>query len=709
MVQMKNRNAHLNGTFRPFGLFLSLALIAVAGCGGGGSTPPPPPPPPPVAAAPTFSPAAGTYAAAQTVTLADATASASIYYTLDGSTPSANSTKYTAPISIPADTIVKAMAAASGYTSSAPASAAYLIRIPGPVVSVVESSDDGTQTLAAQPNVQFFTAPVGANPVYIDETQTDQTIEGYGAAFTDTAAYNLNEVATAAAHTEAVNNLFTRNGNGIGLSFMRVPMGASDLALSVYSYDDQPAGDTDPTLADFSIAHDQAYIIPLILEAKALNPSMEIMANPWSPPGWMKSNDSMINGGTLLPAAYTPFANYFVKFVQAYTAAGIPIDYLSMQNEPGNVSSYPTMDFDATDATTVLSQYFLPALAANNISAKVLLLDWNFDQIPYPQTEMANATIAASSQIAGVGWHGYGGQQGEMQLMQNQFPDLGQYETEHSGGTWNADQFKTDFEDITAVMRNSGRTFVKWSLAVDQNYGPHTNGCGTCYGLVTINSTTGALSYDADYYTLGHFSKYVYQGAQRIYSSNAQGVLTSAYLNPDGSSVLIAFNDSTTAQTFEAQWGNQNFSYTLPSLEAATFTWSGSQAGTVTVNAKSQIQASSYNSLSNLMTESTSDTNGGYDLGYAADGSYAVYKNVNFGASVSELTARVADDDSGASIEFHLDSLTGALAGTIPVPNTGGWQTWNSVTVTANGASGVHDLYVLYKAAPSNLNWFSFN
>jgi glucosylceramidase len=296
-----------------------------------------------------------------------------------------------------------------------------------------------------------------------------------------------------------------------------------------------------------------------------------------------------------------------------------------------------------------------------------------------------------------------------MQLMQNQFLGLGQYETEHSGGTWNTDQFKTDFEDITAVMRNSGKTFVKWSLAVDQNYGPHTNGCGTCYGLVTINSTTGALSYDTDYYTLGHFSKYVYQGAQRVYSSNAQGVLTSAYINPNGSRVLIAFNDSASPQSFQAQWGNQNFSYTLPGLEAATFTWTGTETGAVTINATTEIQASSYNSLSNLMTEETSDTNGGYDLGYAGDGSYAVYKNVNFGTSVSGIAARVADDDSGASIQFHLDSPTGALVGTVAVPNTGGWETWTTVTATASGTSGVHDLYVVYQSVAANLNWFSFN
>ncbi len=683
-----------------------MAASGIVGCGGSGSATPPPIP---VLAPPTYSPAAGTYPAAQTVTLADATAGAAIYYTLDGSTPTSSSTRYTTPIAVSATETLQAIAVAPGYTSSAVVSAAYAIRIPGPAVSGVQSSNDGTQKFAVQTGIQFFSGTGGTNPVYVDETETYQTVEGFGAAFTDTAAYNLNQVATPAAHAEAVNNLFTRNGMGIGLSFMRIPMAASDLALSVYSFDDVPAGQTDPTLANFSIAHDQSYILPLILEAKGLNPAMKLMANPWSPPAWMKSNDSMVNGGTLLSANYNAYANYFVKYLQAYQQAGVPIDYLSIQNEPTYTTNYPSMDLEAPQATTVMSQYVLPALAANAISTRVLLFDSNFYLIAYPQTELANSTIANSPQVAGVAWHGYGGQQGEMQLLANQYPNLGQYETEHSGFSGSADPFKVDFEDITAVMRNSGRSFVKWSLAVNENYGPNTNGCSTCTGIVSINSGTGAVTYPTDYFTLGHFSKYVYPGAKRVYSSNAQGILSAAFVNPDDSKVLVAFNDSTAPQPFQVVWGGESFSYTLPALNAATFTWSGTQTGPATASARTQIQASSYHALSNLMTEYTTDTYRGYDLGFASDGSWAVYKNVNFGAGVSQLTARVAANNAGAAIEFHLDSPTGALIATASVPDTTGWQTWTTVTSSASQASGVHDLYAVYRNAPSNLNWFSFN
>lgn len=690
-----------------YSLACALATIPTTGCGGGG--PGSSPPPQPIAAAPTFSPAAGTFASAQGVTISDATPGAAIYYTLDGTTPTASSSRYSTAISVPSTATIGAIAVAPGYTDSGVVRATYTIRIPGPTVAVVQSSDDGTLKLSAQQGTQFFSGTGGANPVYVDEAQVYQTIEGFGAAFTDTAGYNLNEVATSAAHSEAVNNLFTRNGMGIGLSFMRIPMAASDLALSVYSYDDQTAGQTDPSLAAFSIAHDQKDIIPLILEAKSLNTDIKIMANPWSPPGWMKSNDSMVNGGSLLPAYYDSFASYFVNYIQAYNQAGIPIDYISIQNEPTYTTTYPSMDLEAPQATTVLSQYVLPAFTANNITARILLLDSNCDLSAYPETELANAAIASSPLVAGVAWHGYSNLQGHMQLLQNLHPNLGQYETEHSGGTWNADQFKTDFEDITAVMRNSGKTFVKWSLAVDQNFGPETNGCATCSGIVSINSNTGAVSYPADFFTLGQFSKFTLSGARRIYSSNAAGILTSAFVNPDGSKVLVAFNDSSASKAFQVIWGAQSFSYTLPGLNAATFTWSGAQAGLMPITAKAQIQASSYNSLSNLMTEYTSDTDGGYDLGYSADGSYAVFKNIDFGNSVSGLTARVAAAGGGSVLEFHLDSPTGALVATIAVPNTGAWQTWSTVTATASSASGVHDLYVVYRAALSNLNWFSFN
>ena len=200
-------------------------------------------------------------------------------------------------------------------------------------VNIWLTTDDQTAKLQQQASVTFTNGTAGTNQVLVDETQTYQQIEGFGASMTDSAAYLLNEVATASSRSNAMFRLFTRTGTGIGISFLRNPMGASDIARWDYSYDDLPPGQTDTNLTSFSIAHDQADIIPLLQQALQLNPQLKLMANPWSPPGWMKDSGSMI-GGALLPAMYGSFANYFVKYIQAYQALGLPTHSVSLQNEP---------------------------------------------------------------------------------------------------------------------------------------------------------------------------------------------------------------------------------------------------------------------------------------------------------------------------------------------------------------------------------------
>jgi glucosylceramidase len=671
----------------------------------------------PAADAPVLSPAPGTYTTAQSVTLTDDLPGATIYYTTDGSTPTLQSQAYNGAIDVAADTTIEAVAIASGYAQSSAVSGTYLIA--GPTVSSVLSTMDQTSLMAAQPDITFTTTTAGSNKIIVDESQQFQTIDGFGAAFTDSAAYLLEKVAPSATLSSTLNDLFTRDGNGIGLSFMRNPMGASDIARSVYSFDDLTGTQTDATLANFSIAHDQSYIIPLMQQAKTLNPQMKIMANPWSPPGWMKTTNSMI-GGTLLPTMYTPFAQYFVKYIQAYAAEGIPIDYISLQNEPlYQPSNYPGMGMDAATQLAVLRDYVLPALQTANLSTQVLVYDHNWDTVSYPETVLNDPIILASSQVAGTAWHGYGGTPGGQQTVANLYPTKGAWQTEHSGGTWITNQFTNDFLEITQVLRNAGKAYVKWSLALDQNLGPNLSqisgygGCSTCTPIVTVNNQTGAVTKDIEYYTLGHYSKYVLPGATRIYSSNANGIVSAAFTNPDDSKALIAYNNTGAAVTFQVQWGAHSFTYTLPRYAAATFTWSGTQNGEATITATSQVQASSYTSQNGLATESTSDITAGYDLGYLTPGSYALYKNVDFGTSVSKVSVREASAGNGGTAEFHLDSPSGTLVATATLSVTGGWQTWTTVTATASGASGVHDLYVVFKGGGStgsiaNVNWFQF-
>ncbi|HEY2471105.1 MAG TPA: chitobiase/beta-hexosaminidase C-terminal domain-containing protein [Terracidiphilus sp.] len=677
----------------------------------------------PTTATATFSPAPGTYYPSQTVTLSDTTTGAIIYYTTDGSIPTSSSTLYTGPINVTTTTTIKAIATADGFVPSAAVSGTYTISEVS-AVSVVLSTDDRKNLMAAQPSVNFSATLPGAsaNIISVDETQQYQAIDGFGAAMTDSAAYLMHEVVPSGNLPGVMSDLFTRDGNGIGISFIRNPMGASDIARSVYSFDDVPAGQSDPTLARFSIAHDQSDIIPLLVQAKQLNPQLKIMANPWSPPGWMKdpatvSPVSMMGGSLLLTSTNeTAFANYFVKYIQAYQAAGIPIDYISLQNEPMYVtSSYPSMGMDSATQTSVLRDYVLPALTNANLTSQVFVWDHNWDTASYPEAVLGDPTIQASPLVAGTAWHGYGGPTGAQQTVQNIYPTKGTWETEHSGGTWVTfpDQFITDFVEITHVMRNASKSFVKWSLALDETLGPNLTqdaalgGCNTCTPLITVNSKTGAVTKDIEYYTIGHYSKYALPGARRIYSSNSNGIVSVAFLNPDGSKALIAFNNTAASNSFYVQWGTQAFPYTLPAFAAATFTWSGAQSEVPIIPATSRIQASSYSTESGLESETTSDSTGGYDLGYLTNGAIAVYSNIDFGSGLTKVNVRSASNGSGGTATFYLDKPNGTPIAAVTLPGTGGWQNWQTVSANVGGAAGVHTLYVVFSSG-SNVNWYQF-
>ena len=480
----------------------------------------------------------------------------------------------------------------------------------GPAVSVWETTADQSQLLAPQAGATFNAGSGSASQtITVNPSTTYQSMTGFGASFTDSSAWL---VANSPLRSQIMTKLFSPT-NGIGLDFLRQPIGASDFSQSLFSYDDMPSGQTDPTLAHFSIAHDNAYILPVLQQALSLNPNVTVMATPWSPPGWMKSSGSMI-GGSLNSGDYQVFADYLTKFVQAYDAAGVPISLITAQNEPEySPSNYPGSTFTAAQEASFIGNNLGPDLQKAGLSTKIIAYDHNWNDTTFPETVLGNST--AGPYVAGVAWHCYAGDPSAQTTVHNAYPNKDTYFTECSG-TQSANPANT-FADsldwqtenlIIGATRNWAKTVATWNMALNPSGGPSMN-CTTCTGVVTVDNSADTATYNAEYYVLGQASKFVKPGAVRI-DSNTFGsgnVEDVAFRNPDGSNALIVLNaDTANAHTFNVDENGQYFTYTLPARAVATFTWTPGSTST-----GSGINSSSWYEVVNTNSGAcVDDTNG---------------------------------------------------------------------------------------------------
>ncbi|MFJ4978426.1 discoidin domain-containing protein [Streptomyces coeruleorubidus] len=440
--------------------------------------------------------------------------------------------------------------------------------------------------LSQQSPVTWKTGPApSGSSITVDTTRKYQPMAGFGASFTDSSAWLVGTKLSAKQRNALMRDLFSRR-DGIGLSFLRQPMGATDFTASGnYSYGDMPAGQTDPTLADFTIDHDRSYTIPLLKQARKINPQLTLMATPWSPPGWMKTGDSM-NGGRLKPDAYQPYADYFAKFLKAYATAGVPVRYVTPQNEPlHNTSSYPSMSLTADEAKTFINDHLAPTLRKQGLSTGILGYDHNWDVTSYPETLYTDA--ASAKNAGGTAWHCYAGDVSAQTVVHNDYPNKPAFQSECSGGSWEGDEqgaFAGVMDNVINGPRNWAQSIIRWNIALDGSSGPTNNGCQGCRPVVTVSpKTNGTWSYTptADYWGLAHASKFVQPGARRVASNTfGKGSLEDvAFTNPDGSTALVTYNSGSTARTFNVGWGDRHFTYTLAAGAAATFTWTGAQHG----------------------------------------------------------------------------------------------------------------------------------
>jgi len=475
-------------------------------------------------------------------------------------------------------------------------------------VSVVLTTPDQTSLLAAQSPLTFASGTAQQLAINIDDTIRYQRLEGVGGSFTDSSGYLVWTKLSPAQRNQLMNDLF--GPKGIHLSFLRQPMGATDLALSSYTYDDLAPGETDPDQKQFSIAHDQAYILPTLRAALAANPKIKVMALPWSPPAWMKTSNAL-GGGSFNTAQFGALAKYFSKFIAAYEANGVPINYVAVQNEPlYETGGYPTMFMNPLDEGEFISQYLGPELRSShfqnhnwNFSGQnvdpddatpgILGYEHNWDNPRYPEFLLQNPAVRPY--LAGVSFHCYAGNVADAQnAVHDLDPGTPIYFTECTGGYWATD-FATNLgNDVEGqminVLRNWGKTVVMWNMALDPTGGPTVQqGCGNCRGIVTIDSSTtpATVSRNVEYYVLGHLAKFVETGAYRI-DSNSFGsgsVEDVAFKNPDGSVAVLVYNAAATPSDFSLNWKGKTVSYTLPAGAVATLSWAGYTGSTFDVTA----------------------------------------------------------------------------------------------------------------------------
>ena len=468
-------------------------------------------------------------------------------------------------------------------------SAAFAARTPG----LRRTASIGTQAAPGAEAQEWITTPnhhrfasavspqataarTGPPPVKvsINTAHRDQRIVGFGAALTDSSAELLQSL-PARRRTSVLRSLFAP-GAGAGIRIVRVVMGASDFAPAPYSYDDLPPGRTDPRLTDFSIAHDRASILPVLRRAISLDPRLVVVASPWSAPAWMKTSDSL-NGGTLAPDEYRAYARYFVRFLRAYAAAGVPVSAVSAQNEPGqSAGDYPSMTLTAAQEARFIGDDLGPALARAGLSrVKILGYDQNWSDTAYPTALLHSS---AAHLLYGTAFHCYAGSPGAQTTVHDAAPGKAIWMTECSGGAWSPDFAENLGWDSSNLLVGSVRDWASavifWNIALNPSGGPHDGGCPDCRGVVTIRPN-GSVSRNVEFAELAQANSAVSSQAVRVASpASTAGIKTVAFVNQGGSRAIILDNTRGADRTVEVlDRGRPQLTVNLPAGATVSLRW----------------------------------------------------------------------------------------------------------------------------------------
>jgi glucosylceramidase len=406
--------------------------------------------------------------------------------------------------------------------------------------------------------------------ITIDTAKTYQSVAGFGFALTGGSAYLIQNLHKDQ-RSDLLHELFTTDSTNIGISYLRISIGASDLSRKVFSYDDMPAGKTDTTLQHFDLGPDKYALVPLLKEIIAINPNIKIIATPWSAPAWMKTNDNS-SGGSLKKKYYGVYARYFVKYIKIMKQNGIHINAVTPQNEPLNANNNPAMVMKAPDEDDFVKNYLGPDFKSANLDTKIIIYDHNCDHPEYPLSILADPT--ARKYIAGSAFHLYAGSITALSKVHNAYPNKNVYFTEQytSSKSTFSDDLKWHVKNlIIGAMRNWSKNVIEWNLASNPNYGPHTNGgCSVCKGALTIGST---ITRNVSYYIIASASKFVEPGSVRI-ASNIAGVLQNvAFKTPDDKKVLIVLNDGSKKRQFDIKFDGKIVTTSLDGGAVGTYVW----------------------------------------------------------------------------------------------------------------------------------------
>jgi glucosylceramidase len=434
------------------------------------------------------------------------------------------------------------------------------------------TSPDKAALLAEQPPLAPSAASDGASlpTVVVNPGQRFQTMEGFGFALTGGSAQNLMRMSPGRRH-ELLKELFSLENGGIGISYLRVSIGSSDLNARTFSYDDLPEGGTDPNLEHFTLSDDMADVVPVLKEILSISPSIRILGSPWSAPVWMKSNDN-IRGGKLKESCYSVYAAYFVRYIQAMAAQGITIDAVTVQNEPFNDLNTPSMQLFPKEEASFIRDYLGPDFKLVGIKTKIILYDHNCDAPQYPVSILTDPV--ARQYVDGSGFHLYAGDVSALSVVHDRFPEKNIYFTEQAvGGRRGFNLAWPVSHVVVGATRNWSKNVILWNLASDPQFRPHTDngGCALCQGALTLDGDS--VERKLAYYVIAHASKFVPPGSVRIASSTVDSLSNVAFATPDGRTVVIVVNTGAIPLKFQVEKEGSAVRPELGPGSVATLQW----------------------------------------------------------------------------------------------------------------------------------------